>query len=316
MTRPPDPWESMPPWQTRLLERIQDVSVDHAQVLRRGFPSYNPAFGGAEVPLQTWRAGLRALEADRSEVEIRARGVGIPEQMIAEARALGSRGVRWSERQPPPPDPARGEAGVREAMVDGVAADVWQLEHMAAISTAHRHRLAAQGIHSEAHPISVSQLQSNMFALWNRAGALARAAGLSAEERTQLWDRNSEGWQRLVQATVHTYDDAALEERWRAYGWRGIEHDARTTVQTLNPGSDLSAGTATQPLPPLPHLMIQRAEQALENPGASAETPSGQIGAAIDAALPMGAEHSWGPEPVGETTPGVSGTVRDDGLEP
>lgn len=90
MTRPPDPWESMPPWQTRLLEKIQNLSVDHAQMLR-GYPSYNPAFGGAELPLQRWRAGLRALETDRSEVEIRARGAGIPEQMIAEARALGTR---------------------------------------------------------------------------------------------------------------------------------------------------------------------------------------------------------------------------------
>lgn len=204
---------------------------------------------------------------------------------------------------------------MREVMVEGVAADVWQLEHMAAISTAHRHRLAGQGIRSEAHPGVVSQLQSNMFALWNRAGALARAAGLSAQERTQLWGRDPEGWQRLVQVTVHTYDDAALEERWRAYGWRGIEHAARTTVETLNSGSDLSVGAAIQ-LPPLPHLMIQRAEEALESPGASVETGSGQIGAAIDAALPMGAEHSWGPEPVGETTRGVSATARDDGLEP
>ncbi|WP_433664656.1 hypothetical protein ACQPW1_22450 [Nocardia sp. CA-128927] len=315
MTRPPQPWETMPPWNTRLLEKIQDLSVDHTQVLQRGYPTYNLAFGGAEVQMQTWRTHLRALEADRSEVEVHARAAGIPQEMIADARTLGSRGVRWNERQPPPPTGDRGQDAVREMMVEGVAADVWQLEHMAAISATHRHRLAAQGIHSEAHPIAASQLQSNMIALWLRASEVARVVGLTAEERDQLWGRDAEGWQRLMQATVHTYDDPALEERWRVFAWPGIEHDAQQTVETLNPGKDSSTSAAAEQTPPLPHLMIQQAEEALENPGAPAEAGTEQIGAAVDAALPLGTAHSWGSEPVGETDPAVPSPVRDDGLE-
>ncbi|MFX0574672.1 hypothetical protein [Nocardia nepalensis] len=314
MTWPSRPWEVLAPWQTRLLEQVQNLSVDHERVLHRGYPTYNLAHGNDEVQMTRWRAYLRELDAERGEVEIRALASGVPKPLIDHAHELGDRGIRWNERQPPPPEPSRGGEAVRERMIEDIAADVWQLEHMAAVTAARRERRIAQGIHSEDHPVAASQLQTNMTALWVRAADTSHAADLTDIERAQLWGRDAQGWRTLVEATVNTYADPALEQRWRAQAWPGIEHDAQRNMQPLGSGEPDRPVDAQQ-LPPLPQLMIHHASQALRSGGAeSAELADVGGGAAIGVAFPDGVIRSWGAEPVGDAEFPAPGPAS--GLEP
>lgn len=315
MTGPSRPWESLPPWKARLLEKVQNRSVDHSRVLRRGYPTYNLAHGKDDMPIRVWQAHLRELGAERGDAVIRARGSGIPEPMVAQARALGEHGIRWNQRQPPPPEPARGGDAAREAMIDSVASDVWQLEHMAAVTAAHRQRLAGRGIHSEAEPVAASQIHANMSALWVRAADTSYAADLTDAERAQLWGRDEQGWRTLVEATVDIYGDGVLEQQWRSHAWPGIEYEAQNGMYHLGGGEPVNTVDPGQ-LPPAPQVMIGNAQHALDAARADDLDTAGQRSEkAIAAARLDELSHpSWGSEPVGEPTitpPGLT-----PGLEP
>ncbi|MGO4613025.1 hypothetical protein AB4305_03615 [Nocardia sp. 2YAB30] len=294
MSQPSSELEGLPSWKLRLLERIQDTSTDHARVLLQGYPTYEPHDGSGEIPMQTWRTHLRALDADRTEIEIHAAAVGVPAAAIAHARAAGQRGLRWADSVHSPRIMRHGQDPVRAHMIEGISNDVWQLEHMAAISVEHQLRGLHDGFAPD--PAAAGQFDRNMAALWTRANETAHIIGLTGAECTELWDRDRAGWLKLVSVTVRGYDDAALRERWRAYAWRGIEHEARRSIGTL------AAGRVTlhEPgvAPPTPHLLIDRATEAL-----TTTTPSevaASMGQAVDAALPPDLAATWENEPATE----------------
>ncbi|WP_109524867.1 hypothetical protein [Nocardia aurea] len=261
MDEPSPELEALPGWKLRLLERIHDTSAEHQRILTENYPSFGSGDRSGDLALHTWRTNLRALESDRAELETRAAAAGLPATAIERARAAGQSGDGWADGA----HIARGVSGgldrVRGYMVDGVAADVWQLEHMAAINAERRFGRPPSRIVQHPDPGEVDQFGRNMAALWTRVNEAAHAIGLSREERAQLWERDSEGWQRLVALTVGIYDDAGLQERWRAYAWPGIEHEARRDVDSLAAGS--RPGREPGVTPPTPHLLIEHASNAV-----------------------------------------------------
>ncbi|WP_157129230.1 hypothetical protein [Nocardia amamiensis] len=297
MSEPIPGLDYLPSWKLRLLERIQDASVDHARLLFSSHPNYEPRDGGGEIPMQSWRTQLRALAAARHEIEIHAVAVGVPRAAIDQARAEGERGVRWGDSVHITRTIRTREDPVRAHMVEGIANDVWQLEHMAAISV--EHRLRGIGDRFPPDTVAVEQFDRNMSALWARANKTAHVIGLTGDERAELWDRDQAGWRQLVVATVHRNGAAPLHERWRAYAWPGIEHEARRSIDTLAAGGV----TVHEPgaAPPTPHVLIDRATEAL-----TTITPSdvlaadASIGAAVDAALPPDLTAVWDSEPATE----------------
>lgn len=290
MSDPIPGMEGLPSWKLRLLERIQNASADHMQLLLWGHPSYEPDYGVGGIPLQTWRTHLRALAADRHEIEVHASAVGVRPAAIAEAREMGERGLRWGDSVHSPPSIRDGEDPVRAHVVEGIASDVWQLEHMAAINVAHRVRGGDGRFPPD--PQADEQFDRNMVALWSRVYDTGHVIGLTSEEGAELWGRDQAGWTQLVAATVHRYGDAALHERWRAYAWREIEHEAWRSVDTL--AADRIHEPDVVP-PPTLHELIKRATQALAGvPSEASADPS------IDAALPLDVAAEWDSEPASE----------------
>jgi hypothetical protein len=296
VSRPIPDLERLPSWKLRLLERIQNTAADHTRVLHQGYPNYQPHYGSGEIQVQTWRTHLRALEADRIEIEIHAAAVGLPQTAITAARAAGQRGQRWGDSVHSPPTMRHGEDPVRAHMVEGIAADIWQLEHMAAVKVEHRLRGLDDTVADD--PAAREQFDRNMAALWTRANETAHVIGLSAEERAQLWERDGAGWLKLVSVTVRGYDDTALSERWRTYAWRGIEHDVRRSIDTLAVDQAMTQEPGTAP--PTPHLLIDRATEALSTITPGQVAAEAGIGAAVDAALPADLTAVWDSEPASE----------------
>lgn len=178
-------------------------------------------------------------------------------------------------------------------MVEGVAAEVWQLEHTAAINAERRFGRAPSRIRHRSEAEEVEQFGRNMAALRNWARDTAHVIGLSSEERAQLWGCDREGWQRL---TIATYDDAGLQERWRAYAWRGIEHEVRLCIDSLAAGrvNPDEPGVA----PPTPYVLIERATDAVIAAGRGETKADQVIGEAIGIAPPHDLGPVWDSEPV------------------
>ncbi|MEU5762225.1 hypothetical protein [Nocardia sp. NPDC047648] len=250
----------MPSWKLRLLGRIQDISAEHTHILSAGYPTFDSRDGLESVPIRIWRDRLRSLASDRAEIEFYAAAVGLPASAIDEARQAGHRGVRWYDSTLTTGSLPGSKDRVHAYMVDGIATDVWQLEHMAAIAAEQRFGRAPDQASHRRELDEVDQFGRNMAALWNRANVVAHAIGLSAQERTQIWGRDTAGWQRLA-GLVATYDDGELHERWRAYAWRGVEHEILRDLDRLPTYQlpDTEPGEA----PPLPHLLIERAANAV-----------------------------------------------------
>ncbi|WP_280312028.1 hypothetical protein [Nocardia abscessus] len=316
------PWEVLPPWKVRLLEDIQELSVERAHLLRRGYPTYTPS-GDGEFQIQSWRSRLRVLDAIRGEAEIHARAVEVPLPWIEAARLLGRQGVRWADRDPAPPRPPHGPEARRVWALNMLADDVWHLEHMAAISAARRARLAAQGFHSEPDPFVASQFQNNMTAVWQRACELALAVNLLDSERGQLWGRTARGWGVLLTATVHSYDTDTLEERWRTHAWPGIEREARDIVDNIRDTVDRYRDRAldAEALPLRPPQLIQHAIHHLQHSGTAGDgtedtASTAPDDAAVIAALPDELELSWSAEPANEPDTAAAPSPGDPGREP
>ncbi|MGV9822952.1 hypothetical protein [Nocardia xishanensis] len=311
MNQPLSEVERLPSWKLGLLERIQNTAAEHARVLVNGHPVYQSHYGSGDVQIQSWRTHLRALAADRAEIEIHAAAVGVPDAAIAQVRSAGLRGQRWEDSVASSRAMRDGDNPVRAQLVDGIAGDVWQLEHMAAIHVAHQLRGFDGRVPRDAE--ADSQFDRNMTALWSRAADAAIVAGLTGRERDQLWERDPAGWQHLAALTVCSYSDAELHERWRVYAWGGIEHEVRRSSDhlTFNDRSqgDLEAG------PPAPHVLIYRATQALLT-GPTQEGTDEQIDTAVGAALPHDPSVGWDSEAVTEPDVRAPEPGASTGLEP
>lgn len=260
MSHPTAELDGLPPWKLRLLERIQNTSAEHARVLHTAFPDHTLGHGSSDIPVQTWRAHLRALEADLDEITTHAMATGIEPYAIRRARDAGQRGERWGDTTRTPPTSSHREDPVRAHMVDGIAGDIWHLEHSAAVFAEYRHRILKGQVPDE--PGAYQQLQRNMLAVWERADTTAHAVGLTRDEAAALWNRDRTGWEHLVETTVAGYTDAELLERWRALSWRGIEveaHRATTNLSVHTPAYERPAR------PPSVWHMIQHAADVIED---------------------------------------------------
>ncbi|MBV7701653.1 hypothetical protein NOVA_02610 [Nocardia nova] len=290
MTEPHSPpVQRRPVWQQRLLERIEDLSDDRGRLLREG---YDTPPGAGELAMLAWRTQLLQLAADRSEIEARAHAIGIPPAEIAAARAAGGRGRR-ADLNPEP-----GADAVREHVMGWVASDVWQIQHMAAIDVTHRMRSVTDAPRFEPEPWMVAQFERNLSALWIRAGNVADAIGLTVAESAGMWARTSSDWQRILDATTRTYDNEAIEERWRVYARPGIETSAVRDATAIPLRLDIAL--TEQPVRiPTPHAMKTAAAEAfLSHPSASAVADP--ITDAIGRALPEADHTRWDtPTPTG-----------------
>ncbi|WP_159080551.1 hypothetical protein [Nocardia suismassiliense] len=293
MNRPIPEVENLPSWKLRLLETIQNTAADHAKAARHGFPDHEPHDGGGDIKVQTWRTHLLVLRADLHEIELRARGVGVPSAAIEAAREAGEWGQRWGDSVHSPPVMRHGEEPVRAHMVSGIAADVWQLEHMAMIRVAHETRCHDRRFPHD--PRAVEQFDRNMAALWQRAAAVAQVIELTGTEARELWGRDRHGWQQLGEVTVGSYSDTELYERWRTHTWRGLEHNARRGTDNLGvpAGTDLAG-----PRPPSPPILIEHATEALSMQSAGRRADS-----QVEAALANTPEPTWTEEPGPDPNP-------------
>ncbi|MEU6585897.1 hypothetical protein [Nocardia sp. NPDC046763] len=276
---PPTAMAGEPAWRLRLLERIQNLAADRARVLQQGCQI---GTGGEDAPLLAWRTQLHLLADAREEVETHAKAIGIAQEHIDDARLLGNRGFRVHSD-------ARFGNPVREKMIDGVVADTWQLQHMAAlhmVGALHPSTIGA-GTDSEA----AAQFERNMAAVWMRATAVSHAISLTAEEYAGMWATDTTAWQRVLAATVDTYDTQGLEERWRVYAWPGLADEAHRDLRAL--GIHPADAFAPEPIPS-PRAMYEQISTALDvtDDAALAHT----IDTAVDAALPTAVQLAWSTE--------------------
>ncbi|MBB5916858.1 hypothetical protein BJY24_005770 [Nocardia transvalensis] len=273
----PAPWDTQPPWKIRLLQQIQDLAAARTALYRRG---YEPRPGSETTALRTWRTDLHRLADLRTDLEARAAATGVPRPWIDAVVADGNRGHRYTDHHPHP----AGANPARDTVIDAIAADVWQLQHTAALVAARRDRLHTAGVLTEPEPAVSTNADRNMVWLWLRAVTAADALRLTETERDRLWATDAAGWRRIIAATVATYDDAALDARWRAHADPDIAlHTALTAGDMDNPVPTGERG----PIPPSPPHMIAAAERALadtDNPAMS--PPDNTFTTGIEAVLP------------------------------
>ncbi|MBF6176041.1 hypothetical protein [Nocardia blacklockiae] len=281
MTTPADipPWQDRPPWQIRLLQQIQDLAAQRITVLRNGYETYR---GSERDALRSWHRDLHQLEQLRLDLVARAIATGLERPWIDDVLIHGHRGVRYTDTYRPP----RTGQPAREELVEGIAADVWQLQHMACLDAARREHLYATGVFEEPDPARHTQFDRNMLILWQRAATVADSIGLSDHDRDQLWATSANGWQRIIAATVATYSDDELYARWHAHTDPAIHTQITRSLTTVTPHGQRG------PIPPTPSQMVAAAEavitapQRLRGTVAPPAAPGSRIGAGIDAALP------------------------------
>ncbi|MEU6559274.1 hypothetical protein [Nocardia nova] len=301
MTQSHEQPQDRPVWQQRLLDRIQDLSAHRARLLREG---YEHPPGAGDVPVLAWRTQLLHLGADRGEVETHARAIGIGEDDIAAERAAGGHG-RLAAGPGPDVDV------VREHMVTGVANDVWQMQHMAVLDVARRLRRITTTPRFEPGPETVAQFERNMGAFWLRAGNVADAIGLTADEHAGMWATTSSEWRRIVDATAQTYDSEGIEERWRIYARSGIESELvrDATAMRLPLERVLSEHVTRIPAPKT--MKVAAAAAFVEQPTVGL----GEVDESVARALPVEADGaSWEPPSSGAPEPPDRG--RDTGIAP
>ncbi|MET7772078.1 hypothetical protein [Nocardia sp. NPDC005366] len=257
MSRTDDPAE-LAGWKAGLLARIQERGTEHARLLYRGYPEYDPGSGRGDVAIQRWRAHLRDLEAEQHELITRAGASGIPHTAISAAIDNGAACRRWGESVNDPPTTRHGEDPVRAQRIAAIAEDVWTLEHMAIIAIEREHRQVGDLTDAAAH----QQYLINMDLLWDRVDSVAVLAELTEVEREQLWGRVGDDWDRLLEFSVEGYDDFELEQLWRTHAWAGIAWDVHRSVDNMAADAARSLVADTD-RPPTPHVLLERAREAV-----------------------------------------------------
>ncbi|MGW5918472.1 hypothetical protein ACWFPY_05725 [Nocardia fluminea] len=280
MSHPLSGAEDLPSWQLRLLERIQNSSYEHYRTLFHGYPQYSTAASGPSIQLENWRTNLRALEAERGEIELHAHGLDIPQRMIDYATDTGARGARWGDTPETAllPMSPPGASTTRLHLLDQIADDVWRLEHSALVRAEYLHRVHTGGL-ADNEP-GERQLHDNMAALWRHAAGTAALIDLDPGEAHQLWGRGRDSWQQLAELTAASYTDGELQQRFAEMSWKGVEAEASRAFDNL------ATSTSTDLGPPTPWEFADRAEQALAAASFADEQgprPGHGIGTAVEA---------------------------------
>jgi len=271
---------SAPGWKVRVLAQIQDVAADWSVTERRGYEHYR---GDERDALSSWRLDLYRLKERRTDLEARAAAVGLPQSGIDAVREHGYQGRRSADSFPGLGSSAN---SAREVLVDAVAGDMWQLQHMLVLGAARQQRLFAAGMLTEPEIKARAQFDRNAVGLWARAGMVAAALQLSVTERDRLWATDVQEWAPIVATTVARYHDHVLERRWRAHARLDIELPALQNMREVTAQAPDTADRRASRVPLLGH-MIDAAEQAVrESVERGLGRPGGPIAAAVLDVLP------------------------------
>ncbi|KZM70424.1 hypothetical protein [Nocardia terpenica] len=247
------PWANEPSWKARLLEHIQDLSTSAVGPHRH-----------------------QAL----IDAQARAVAIGLPPWWIEHARILGRCGSGPTGTHRP-----KRRNTPRNNAIEALAADLWELQHVAALAAARLERLAAVGIMVEPDPAHATFFDQNMVQLWLRTCDAVRTIEPDDAEREQLWASDIRGWRRIVAATVDTYSDRDLYRRWIAYA---TAQPVKILTTSARGDTARQQGAPAGPdvwWPPKPADMITAATDALRHRvDPPVLVPTVDIEAAIDAA--------------------------------
>ncbi|MEV0297063.1 hypothetical protein [Nocardia sp. NPDC050710] len=250
MTDPVSPRELIG-WKSRLLDRIRDLALEQWRITRDN--DLDPLWPQKRDPaLDHLRAHRDDLKREEHELIVRARASGVRGTDVDVAANVF---VRGHQRAPVP----EGEEAVRAQLIDAIAADIWTLEHMAAIACERRWRYRNDSLAPDTQ--EQHRHERNMAVIWGRAAATASVAGLSDREQAELWGRDQLGWTNLFEETTYFYDDRELEARWRAYADPGAANDVTNATDAVAIDLERSAYPATRP--PSPQALMDRAADAL-----------------------------------------------------
>ncbi|WP_249643845.1 hypothetical protein [Nocardia sputi] len=290
-------------WQASMLRRVQRLATEHARIEKAGERVFDrPEIDGP--PVEAWRTRLDELTTQREQAEHAAWTAGVPLRWIAAARELGATGALPRDKIPAPDMPARANQ-LQQWCVDMLAPDLWQMQHMAALSAAHADRVAGGRWPYQVNPAAVGRFSENMNALHERITALSEAAALTRDEGAQLW--SSMDVHRFHAATVSGLTDHELATFW--HRWAAADPVGKPPYLPQRP-ADASVQWAR---PPLPQQMVDRATLMMRaefsDPAVEHLAPDGggaQIGAAVEAMMPEGSGSEWDTDPTASApaTPG------------
>lgn len=273
-------------WKARLLDRIRDLASEEWQILRDN--ELSPPWPQKPDPaLNHLRVRTIELRRQQHDLKLRARACGIRH---ADVNAAANLSV-WGHRRAPV---LEGDEAVRARLIDAIADDIWTLEHMAALEVDRRFYTRAEDPAPGRQ--EQQQFESNMAAIWARAAAVASYAGLSDDERSDLWGRDQKGWVSLFENAIYPYDD--IMDRWRAHSASDMVADASRSMGTAELGLRQSAEADTQP--PLPQVLIDRAvatlDAAIREAGSEAEYRAARLDWYLGAIYPgdMDGHHRGG----------------------
>ncbi|MEU1950824.1 hypothetical protein [Nocardia rhamnosiphila] len=297
-------------WQAGMLRRVQRLAAEHARIEKAGEQVFDrPEIDGP--PVQAWRTHLDELTTQLEQAEHAAWTAGVPLRWVAAARELGATGEVPRDKIPAPDMPARANQ-LQRWCVDMLAPDLWQMQHMAAVSAAQAGRVAAGRWPYRVDPVAAGRFSENMTALHERITALSEAAALTRDEGAHLW--SSMDVHRWHAATVSGLTDHELATSW--HRWAAADPVGKPPYLP-QPPADVSVEWAR---PPLPQQMVDRATLTMHtefsNPVVEQAAPDGggaQIGAAIEAMMPEGSGLEWDADP-DPTTSTPTGTGPEHGL--
>lgn len=297
-------------WQADMLRRVQGLAAEHARVEKAGEKVFDrPEVDGS--PHQAWRDRLEELTTQREQAEHAAWTAGVPLRWIAAARELGATGRVSAAKLPAPDMPAR-DNQIQEWCLDMLSADLWHMQHMAALAAAHADRVATGRWPHPPNPAAEGRFSANMIALHRRINALSEAAALTRDEGAHLW--SSLDVHRWHAATVTGLTDRELSDTW--HRWAASDPAGIPPYLPVRP-----ARAADWARPPTPQQMVDRATLMMHNefsdPALEHLAPDGtgaQIGTVVDAMMPEGNGTEWDadPEPTA-TTPVPPGTEHGIG---
>ncbi|WP_433664657.1 hypothetical protein ACQPW1_22455 [Nocardia sp. CA-128927] len=298
--------------QARLLRQIQHLAGEHTRITGLGYEGYDSTDGD---PRAEWSAHLDGLTAEREAAETAAFEAGVPQVSIEDTRELGFRMGRPARQgeQGAPSVPLPNEAS--SFLVDMLRVELAHLQRMAMLAAAVQDRIVTGRSTIPLDPAAWAHMQANMAVKYQRATALANAAGLTAAEGRHLWDLDSPTWEHMHASTVATYSEAQLVAQWRTVARPSPEMPLPPYVGVGLDGAPL---TQAEALPPTPQEMISHAAAAIRTDFIDmAIDPEGQISAAIDAALPADNGENRGSDPAGATLMnGASETQLDSDPQP
>ncbi|MBF6176039.1 hypothetical protein [Nocardia blacklockiae] len=300
---------SIPAEQAAMLRGIQHLAVEGAR-LREQMHAHADNLQEMSRILHD----ANTIDRDRVLAEIAARTAGIPAVWVDHVRERGRMGQAWDDRQMLPTPPA----GRRRRSERTIADDTGQLTDMAAVTVVRDHLMALDGVDKDPEPIRAQQFHRNMAALTSRMLLVARAIGMTSQERSALWDTPPD-WQHHIGHYLHHYRRDDVDTLWRRYANPDIAARARAsqvgwrrTMRKHPPPPTPS----NEVRPPPPNYLLRQARDALCTLTATPPAPGTDttISAAVDTLLPD-TDHHRGWTPVSEDRHDAAPAPREPGAD-